>query len=1245
VKFAMPSTLKLIEEMTDVGKFEQLALAVLRRMEPECEAVIHEGLNADGKTINSQVDAEGVVPGSNPPRYVMVVCTTTKRKKLKGKWLFDSRNTGINSTAAAKPRRGRRHLPGPNQEDGDLTKACRRAEEKRKELPDASFKVYLVSNLPGVGELLSSVTAAAMKARIEAEIVEASRLAEFLDIEPPGEFVRFRFFGTPIAHLSSDLLTEMGRTSLSQLKSRPDFDTATKRVARPCARDLQDALTAPSTTLVWVAAPPGKGKSVVSVDAASAYLRDGGFALWLSEQDVNGAESLWQAVDSALRRDHPSLEPEAGRHALSIAQPTQRLVLVVDDLNRLPAPEGAFRKVRNWVRHFSDVKNSTDTGQSTNASCVVVCPIWPQHFEQLERSPSARSQLPPWERVLDVPNFSSSEAGLIFSGTGLSALEIERVANELGSDPFLCAIAAEDIRRHGTAELRGAPEVLRRHLNQQLDRVVKSAGHPASEYLNALQRLAESMLRSKNFRPTWSDVRNWTDDADTRQRLTEMLAAHAVIDIGSPSEVVLFSHDRFLDALCSEAIPAIIDDSAVRSDPYFAEIIGRAIAEGRLSDAVVGHVLDDNPLAVFCALMLAPRDTAQHKLGPLLRRWAQTHRHDDHLPRRLWWEIGLTLLKTDSPVVVDMVSWLPESRVLETAGLLNGSANSGINYCRKGEFRIFLPGVRDRHREAIMEHARSRHGTRLAADLNRDLQQRHLPIEIRRACLLLAGFLGMDELTSGIECCWRNCPPDEQPNIIAAAVWAVARCATARFPDLLHQIFAVWQTMPEGEKDATYHPRSHIAVYQLGHCSPQWMPEPVAAWLAATIESYPGLKLSLEYILSQVDTPSAFTFQVRKLAALNRKRGADAWFSLALLCPWSTSRTHGNRISESSRHRLRTIWLSPEEAVEDRECAFRFWLFSATSSDIPDLRCIKPGEALYELALQRRMELRDRTAATELNADVLQKWWLLSHIPPIWSSGLRASVLEVFRKRHEEFRLYEEQIAALLLSLPEKDAEELLVELWPEWGDEVGFQVTALLIGTPNTKELVAKALDQPQTCDAVLDMAESIMTISWPYMNREEALPIWLDRYAPYLPRASQETLRQLIHLCQSPHTWRWYERYVRPLLEAESCTDFHRRMELPSLEANCRQDRDQYYGAYRFFEFVEQRGLDKKSVLERIADDARRSPSPESLKWLSACIENGGGRADLSLLQGDFPGVPAELLAELRADCAFSVMRRSLT
>ena len=102
---------------------------------------------------------------------------------------------------------------------------------------------------------------------------------------------------------------------------------------------------------------------------------------------------------------------------------------------------------------------------------------------------------------------------------------------------------------------------------------------------------------------------------------------------------------------------------------------------------------------------------------------------------------------------------------------------------------------------------------------------------------------------------------------------------------------------------------------------------------------------------------------------------------------------------------------------------------------------------------------------------------------------------------------------------------------------------------------------------------------------------------------------------------------------------------MELSSLETDCRRDRDHYYGAYRFLEFVAERSLDKKDVLQRIAADVQASPSAENVKWLGACIENAGERSDLPLLQRDFRDIEAGFLTQLRGDCAFAVMRRSLT
>lgn len=130
----------------------------------------------------------------------------------------------------------------------------------------------------------------------------------------------------------------------------------------------------------------------------------------------------------------------------------------------------------------------------------------------------------------------------------------------------------------------------------------------------------------------------------------------------------------------------------------------------------------------------------------------------------------------------------------------------------------------------------------------------------------------------------------------------------------------------------------------------------------------------------------------------------------------------------------------------------------------------------------------------------------------------------------------------------------------------------------------------------------------SWPYLNREELLPIWMDRCTPYLCRASQETLRSFIMVCRTPATWKWHERHIRPLLLPESRTDLDDRMQLTRLEARYRRASNQEFGACRFFEEVEERGLDKEEMLRRIASEARAKPSDENVAWLAACIGTAG-------------------------------------
>ncbi len=81
------TTSQHLEAITDRARFERLATAVLRRADPTYAAVIEFGTNAAGQTISAPIDAFGRVPGSDPPRYILMAHTTTDRVGLRRKWL------------------------------------------------------------------------------------------------------------------------------------------------------------------------------------------------------------------------------------------------------------------------------------------------------------------------------------------------------------------------------------------------------------------------------------------------------------------------------------------------------------------------------------------------------------------------------------------------------------------------------------------------------------------------------------------------------------------------------------------------------------------------------------------------------------------------------------------------------------------------------------------------------------------------------------------------------------------------------------------------------------------------------------------------------------------------------------------------------------------------------------------------------------------------------------------------------
>ena len=174
-----------------------------------------------------------------------------------------------------------------------------------------------------------------------------------------------------------------------------------------------------------------------------------GPALRLEPTDLQGATSLSQAIQSALDRLYPTLNSEAGSEALRIARNTDRLLLVVDDLNRASDPSRLFSRLLNWLGGAQDA----DEPDANGVAATVLCPLWPRIWARQERE-SGDSK---FVEVIELGPFSSEEAAqLVRSHAELHDVDIREptarnLAERIGCDPHLIGLLGQLIGKDGNS--------------------------------------------------------------------------------------------------------------------------------------------------------------------------------------------------------------------------------------------------------------------------------------------------------------------------------------------------------------------------------------------------------------------------------------------------------------------------------------------------------------------------------------------------------------------------------------------------------------------------------------------------------------------------------------------------------------------------------------------------------------------------------------------------------------------------
>ena len=1224
-------TIQAIESITDEGLFEHLAMTILREAEPHYAQLVQTGVNADGRTVKAPSDGICFVLGAKPLHMIVVHHTITARNNLKRKWLYDP------DTATLHGKSKKSSTP-----PGDFTKTAMMITEKRKEVLDLRATLVLTTNQEPSEAIISEVETAGHAHNIEIDFWSCSRLAHFLDNIPVGHWIRRKFLQIEQELLSPELLHEL---SLKSLEVNHPPDNAEAWISR--ALDTTLALSL-HRNVTFVVAGAGQGKSVACYRMLESHVQVGGFGLVLSHDVVTSATTLDQAIADALRQLHPALASNE-ETALSICSLESPLMLVVEDINRADQTQFLAEKIAGWNRTQAEAVNQSNWGTTWN----LFCPLRPETLALL--GDNARKSIEPL--LESAGGFSENEgrdavlARAHLIGKELSPLSALSISRSLGHDPLL--IALYDFEN--TAD---PGQVIGQFVETSLSRTAAmKADYPAAEYRKALRVLAEGMLTHRKIDLSWSDVRDWMDAQGEPLLLIGSIAHKGeLIRLSSSTadQRLVFRHDRIREWILVDAATelegrgALPDD--VFADPYFAEVIGTVLVWSQQKPDFLRRVAEFSPLALFYALRLF-NDSTQSSYDALLRtieNWLDNPATHDRSNLHLRWEALALLAETDSHHVSVIVRKFSDRTYSgHFARLRNGDTGSGIELCVTSK-----PGISYPWRDVQIEHAKFRHGSKLIRELDYFLRQKELNSPIRSGALRLAGHIENPCLAHAIEVCWKS--DNEKLNHLVDYLWAFGQCCGNDPARFLGPVCDAWAALPdEPEREGGLTPRNDLAANMLRLSFRRWPPHAAIDYFVQRA-THDDLRWPITFMLHSIDHPKAVAFVVQELATIYRQlEGTNSFspFTLRVKDEWRRAQEEGRPMSDSSRQVLLRLWQDDESDRYLRAEAFSLWAATKWDDDLQVLRKATVPEDLAEGVLAQRLVRGDRRAIPalirKLRTNDNDNWWQLCLY--LWAPELTEELDRFLGNRGEQAkRVWFEYCAAdrtkseLIIRLPTKDAERLLLKHWNHLRFSSFFVPSALYVATQSLL-CAANATIRECPCPSKLmtnwEMIFGILVKNHPGLNRENQMLALV----PYLELISEGDIFDLWMECNNRGWFATRRKYLDSRL-GSSYSYYLWSRDRAIQELDNMVEGNQLHWIDDWIDQNLKTDVSWGEILLTLMAWLDDKQSLQALEVVASAVACRGTREDISTLR-TYDGLNENGVKELIHDAEFAVRRRTIS
>lgn len=1216
----MNRTERALANLNDEGLFEKIATAVLREAEPRYRGLVHPGVNSDGRTVKSPVDGITFLLGTSEPHAVYVHHTITAQYGLERKWLLDP--------TQVKTRTGRKSTASP----GDLIKTGEVLAEHRKKINPLPATLILTTCHEPDADLVCTLKAEALKLDLEIDLWSGSRLAQFLDSKPAGQWIRRKYLQIEAELISMPLLAELSRKSIESYAPR---DESRAWVERVLDRNLAAAAKQPTTFLV---ASSGLGKSVACHKWLATHVAGGGVGLVLSHDIIEKSLTVVDAVDAALRELDSSIAQDAGASAMDLCTPEKPLRLIVEDINLSGRAALLAEKIENWVR-----VGAAD-GAKQRQSYRLVCPLWPEILGSLRSQ--ARKAIEPL--CLFGSTFTSTEGRrsvqlrAIEVGASVSDLAADAVSTALGHDPLLIAL-------HDPSKSVMPEAVIGNFVENAIGHAARTNQIAAADYRLTLRAFAGRALQNRSLNPLWTDVRSWIGiSGDDVSRLGHLTHAGDLLHLSGPSaeQKVGFRHDRVRDWLLVDAADRLagagILSLTVTEDPYFAETLGALLARRNLDEAFLARLQRENPLALFFAIRCLPEagSSWRRSIVGAIGDWLTSDAARAPSNEYLCWEAVSSLAQTDGPEIPALVRRFNLQGTSPWQALArNGDLSGAVLLCASVE-----PGTGAPWRDVQIDHIKHKFGRALVKKVDELLRGDDRGGGWLVGVLRLAGHVADHSLADGIRLVWEA--DGSRFNRLADYLWAFAQCCGNEAERYLS---AVCDECASNLKlgDWTTHARFAFR---------RWPPiDALEYFVRRAEEAGDDFLWSILYMLSEVDHPITVQFAVRTIAASDRKLAGTGKFlpgAMILSDSWKwLQRDGGDGMSAASRDPLLALWIDAANDEYDRRAAFKFWVATESEADIAILQDQPDTGCLADVTLIARLNRGDQTATPRLLKKIAEddgaRWWW-HFVRYVWSDDLLGVLDEELAQRGEELTSEDPatldidiQLSDLLMRAGAEVGGPLLIKYWDNL-KKLGIYVqTALYLTTPLLLEKAEAAIAgaaNPKELLKHIRLHLGINLEGHPGITHEGQILALV----PYLSYLGEHEVKALRDICNRRGWFSLrlthidpYLRILKGLLYEDDDATY------ADLDRMVEQGR--FHFLDHWLERYAETGATKDMIVARFEAWFAGRRSPGALHLMCDMLVQVGDRSDLSILNRDSEPVDSASNS-LRMNTIYAVRRRSL-